>query len=112
LIHVTIGISPILLYKQEKLQSDEVKYVPPDENELLMKIQFPILMLGPFLRPFLIVCIIFPGGLAVVFFTLSRWSRFRSPCNSDLLANSAISMGIISVFFALLFVCLWFLGMP
>jgi hypothetical protein len=76
-----------------------------------MKVRVPMLMLGPFLRPFLIVCIFVPSFIAAVLFVVSR-SRVRSLRDYDLFVDAAINLLVISLFFAVVFVCLWLLGMP
>jgi hypothetical protein len=72
-----------------------------------MKIRIPLLLLGPYLRPFLIGCILILGVLILCMFVASYVSR-----SSYFYVEAAVNLSVILIFFILLFAVLCLLGMP
>lgn len=75
-----------------------------------MKVRIPLLMLGPYLRPFLIACIVITGAVAIGLFISGYLAR--SPRRQDEFIESSLHVFVLSLFFVAVFVGLWLLGMP
>lgn len=71
-----------------------------------MKIKIPLLMLGPYLRLFLIGCMVLTGLLAVGLFIAARFT------GKDDLIKAAVNMTVSLIFFVIVFIVFWLLGMP
>jgi hypothetical protein len=75
-----------------------------------VKIRIPLLLLGPYLRPFLKVSALISGALSVILFVAS--CRAKSPVNRVTLEDACFTFFTFFIFFVAIFVFFWVLGMP
>ena len=75
-----------------------------------MKIRIPLLMLGPYLRPFLGLLTIISGVLTVIFLIASCSAQL--PANRETLEKATATFLSFFVFFIAVFVFFLVLGMP
>lgn len=75
-----------------------------------MKIRIPLLMLGPYLRPFLEGCIVITGIISICLFVAASLAQSRRNCEG--FTKAAKNILVMSIFLVAIFVFLWLLGMP
>jgi hypothetical protein len=75
-----------------------------------VKIRIPLLMLGPYLRPFLEVLTLISGMLTVILFLACCMAQ--SPANREALEKATVTFLSFFIFFVSIFVFFVIMGMP
>jgi len=75
-----------------------------------MRIRIPLLMFGPYLRPFLEFSILISGALFVILFSACCMARLST--NREALEKASAAIFSFFIIFIVIFALFWLLGMP